>query len=382
MAAGDQYSITLSGTRRNLVISKAIQKFQMKIKNLLGWRNAQGSVCLGQSRIACQRVIAMLAIMMGLTGANATSATEDKPVQVISAKKIKSLEWLWSVYATMTFSSDGVYFLLGEIKPDGYVHLCAYETATLAPLKCVVRLYKSKGSYHGQLDWPDDRLFIQAGGFDESFVGWVNIQGWQEATFKEVDGLKQMRYVNGKQGMYPLWDRKESGLYYRDVNEAGGIYFEKNDLRMKRFKEGESASPGDKYIWYTEIAPPRKGKVSSASLRRMDRTTKNIEILSDGYQLSTDNAFTVSHQDHVLFLRREGRLNEGMVQYSNARIYTYIEKRGMWGPVYGPANNGEIKFIRVSPNGDRALVSVHDEGHSKPGRNRHHIYLLELRWVE
>ncbi len=311
----------------------------------------------------------MLAIVVGLVGVGAAPAADDRPVEVISAKKIKSLEWLWSLHSTMTFSPDGAHFLLGEARPDGYVHLCAYETATLTRVKCLVRLYKSTESHHGPLDWSDDRLFIQAGGFDGAFIGWVNIQSWQEPTFKEIDGLKQMRFVKGKAGMNPAWDRKEGGLYYRGVGEFAAMYFEKDGVQTKPFKFGEVAIAGDKYIRYTEIGE------HTAALRYLDRATKKTDILSKGDSFGV-HALTASLHDHVLFVRTEYSKNP------NPRVYAYIEKRGIWGPVYGPASDGEIKFIRISPNGDRALVSVHDEKHSKPGRNRHHIYLLELRWAQ
>jgi hypothetical protein len=305
--------------------------------------------------------------MMGLAGAGTAPAADDRPVGVFSAKKIKSLEWLWNLHSTMTFSPDGDHFLIGEAQPDGYVHLCAYETATLAPAKCLVRLYKSKKSHHGTLDWPDDRLFIQAGGFDDAFVGWVNIQGWQEPAFKEIDGVGQMQYVKGKLGMDPAWDKKEGGLYYRDAEPIGAIYFEKDGVQTKTFEVGEVAIPGDKYIWYTVMG------AHTAALRRLDRATKKTDILSKGDSFGV-HALTVSPHDHVLFVRTEYSKNP------NPRVYAYIEKRGIWGPVYGPANDGEIKFIRISPSGDRALVSVHDEKNSTDGRNRHHIYMLQLRW--
>jgi hypothetical protein len=314
---------------------------------------------------------ALVIVLVGIVMAAATSAhpATDRPVEVISTAKVRSLDWLWTHYSTMTFSPDGAYFLLGEERPDGYIHLCAHETSTATPLKCVVRLYKSRGSSHGSLDWADDRLFIQAGGFDEAFVGWVDIQGWQKETFREIDGLKRMRFVQGKEGMQPAWDRKEGGLYYRGAGEFSGIYFEKGGIKTKRFEMGEIAIPGDKYIWYTEIGE------NAAALRRLDRGTKKPEVLSKGDSFGVDS-LTASPHDHVLFVRSEYG-NE-----PNSRVYTFTENRGVWGPVYGPADDGEIKFVRISPTGDRTLLSVHDAKHSTPGRNRHHIYLLRLRWSE
>src|SRR5712691_4923211 len=126
----------------------------MESNGIPGPKGAQRNARLGQFPTAWQRIV------------------------VVSAKKIKSLEWLWTLHSTMTFSPDGAHFVLGEVMPDGYVHLCAYETATLSQVKCLVRLYKSRGSHHGPLDWSDDQLFIQAGSFDDAFIGWVNIQGW------------------------------------------------------------------------------------------------------------------------------------------------------------------------------------------------------------
>jgi hypothetical protein len=365
----DRAKESTDNTEGNMWVRIAEKKGRIETDGIQGSKRTRRNMRLRQLAKAWRQIAIVSVCVLGLTAAGATPAAADQPVEVVSTKKVKSLVWLWTLHSTMGFSPDGSHFLLGEERPDGYVHLCAYETATFTSLKCLVRLHKSRGSHHGPLDWPDDRLFIQAGGFDDAFIGWVSIRDWQKPTFKEIDGLKQMRFIQGKEGMNPAWDKKEGGLYFRGIGTVDAIYFEKSGVRTKFIEDGEDVIPGGKFIWFTGNAEHTFG------LRRLDRATKKIEILSKGDSFQV-NALTASSQDQVLFVRTERSQNP------NPRVYAFIEKQGIWGPVYGPATDGEIQFIRISPNGDRALLSVHDEKQSTPGRNRHHIYLLELLWAQ
>lgn len=314
-----------------------------------------------RARVARRLLSLLLGGLVGLCATVPCWATA-MPVEILSVRKIKSVEWVWNQFDTMTFSSDGTALVIAEQRPDGYVHLCAYETGTLRASKCLVRLHKSRASRYGGIDWPDDRIFIQAGGLDEALVGWVSVGGWEKDGFAEIDGVRHMRYVQGKEGMNPAWDVKTGGLYFRGAETIDGIYFERGSTKKAVLDDVELFAVGGKYIWFT----------TEFALRRLEEQSGRQQVVSKKGEFSVHSLATTS-RDEVLFVRTD----QGT---GTSRLYGVAEGFGIFGPVFGPSNDGQIKFVRMSANGDQALLSVYDSNRSKTGRNLHHLYLLRLRW--
>lgn len=290
--------------------------------------------------------------------------------QFVSAvEPVTKLISLGRAYEAMAWSRDGKYFLLAErMLTDGRTHFCVYKTETLKKVRCVAALPKDEEIYVGGLDWIGDRLYFEAGYIEQPRVGWIDIRGWQEASFKEIDASTKWEFVQGMYGRCPAWDEVEKGLFFSSTVEFGGVLFEKNKVKTVRLKTGICAGFDERYIWYTEYGQ------QAAGLRRLHRATGKVDIITEGGEFA-DSPFSVSEKGQVLFVR-----NKVNVPTSRHVVYGYSTSTRIVGPLFGdklPVGE-EVQAVAINKAGDRALVSVIDKKNSQIGKNAHTILMLTL----
>lgn len=306
----------------------------------------------------------VLLLLVGFSLASCDSTSKETSKN--SIEQIKNVDG-YSYYVAFDWSPDGKEYIRSVYDDsDKRLHLCIYDSATNAKIKCIIKIHPDQQLYRvgipeyfvRNIEWKDGKLFIEETFSNTSFIYWLSIKDWRTREFMEVDGgnEKNMKLVENS-GQWPAWDPITRKLYFQGLEERPGIIEEHNGNQKAINENGVLPFVAGKHLWYSQYSSNKTKSVISGIVKR-NLLTGEEEQITNG----NDIGVSVSDSGSILFIRESNASGVG-----NGRLYYVNKEKGIKKIVYGSELGPDSKIVmaKISPNGDRALALIAKETREK-----------------